>query len=144
MWLRYVWQLCCTPCSSPYLCDPTPTRSLPHAVCSRWSCDAACAQLLSADCPLPPRVSAALFSLLYRQSIPLLLDPQQQQRLLFSAFRTEQEQRWCGAARQAGGTLWALSPRVLHSYLADQWKLWQRKADTRDQWAIFRLLACCL
>ncbi|CDJ41684.1 hypothetical protein, conserved [Eimeria tenella] len=102
------------------------------------------AELLSADCPLPPRVSAALFSLLYRQSIPLLLEPQQQQRLLFSAFRTEQEQRWCGTARQARGTLWALSPRALHCYLADQWKLWQRKADTRDQWAIFRLLACCL
>ncbi|CDJ58182.1 hypothetical protein, conserved [Eimeria maxima] len=52
------------------------------------------AELLSADCPLPPRVSAALFSLLYRHSLPLLLHPQRQQLLLFSAFRAEQEQHW--------------------------------------------------
>lgn len=101
-------------------------------------------QLLSADCPLPPRVSAALFSLLYRHSLPLLLHPQQQLLLLFSAFRAEQEQHWCGTAAQAGAALAGMAPGVLQGYLADIWKIRQKTAEAQDQWASFRLLACCL
>ncbi|OEH80561.1 hypothetical protein cyc_04584 [Cyclospora cayetanensis] len=86
-------------------------------------------ELLSADCPLPPRVSAALFSSLYRHSLPLLLHPEQQQQLLFAAFRAEQEQRWATSPGARDTLLTSISPVVIRGYLADAWLTCQRHAE---------------
>ena len=101
-------------------------------------------QLLSADCPLPPRVSAALFSLLYRHSLPLLLHPKQQQQLLFASFRGEQEQNWGTVAGHRRSLLSGMEPKVLERLLADAWRRKRQRAEATDQSAIIRLLACCL